>query len=78
MAGGAVRIAGAEIGLSTTGIAGPSGGTEDKPVGLVYIGMAHGEHSVTRRFRFGRDRAMNKECAVRTALDLVRRHLLEQ
>lgn len=78
MAAGAVRIAGAEIGLSTTGIAGPSGGTEDKPVGLVYIGMAHGEHSVTRRFRFGPDRAMNKECAVRTALDLVRRHLLEQ
>jgi nicotinamide-nucleotide amidase len=78
MAAGAVRLEGADIGLSTTGIAGPSGGTEDKPVGLVYIGMVHEEHSETHRFRFGSDRAMNKECAVRTALNLVRRYLLER
>jgi len=78
MAAGAVRISQADIGLSTTGIAGPSGGTEDKPVGLVYIGMAHGERSFACRFRFGNDRAMNKECAVRTALNLVRRYLLKQ
>jgi len=77
MAAGVVRISQADIGLSTTGVAGPSGGTADKPVGLVYIGMVHGEHSITHRHRFGSDRAMNKECAVRTALNLVRRYLLE-
>ncbi len=77
MAASAVRISQADIGISTTGIAGPSGGTEAKPVGLVYIGMVHGDHTVTRRFRFGNDRAMNKECAVRTALNMVRRYLLD-
>jgi len=78
MAAGVVKISQADIGLSTTGIAGPSGGTDDKPVGLVYIGMVHGKRSITRRHRFASDRAMNKECAVRTALNLVRRYLLER
>jgi len=78
MAAGAARISQADIGLSTTGIAGPSGGSEEKPVGLVYIGMAHGEESFARRFQFGNDRIMNKECAARTALNLVRRYLLDR
>ncbi len=78
MAAGVVKISQADIGLATTGIAGPAGGTADKPVGLVYIGMVHGDRSFTRRFQFGRDRSMNKTCAVRSALNLVRQHLLDQ
>ncbi len=52
MAEGVRRIAGADIGISTTGIAGPSGGTEEKPAGLAYIGLADGERTIVRRYVF--------------------------
>src|SRR5688572_11598780 len=50
MAQGAQRIARADIGLSVTGIAGPGGGSEHKPVGLVYIGLATPKQALTRKF----------------------------
>ncbi|HYD15627.1 MAG TPA: nicotinamide-nucleotide amidohydrolase family protein [Hyphomicrobium sp.] len=54
MAAGARRNSGANIALSVTGIAGPSGGSEKKPVGLVYIGLAApGTSALSREFRFG-------------------------
>jgi len=50
MAEGVCRVSGAELGLSATGIAGPTGGTEEKPVGLVYMGVYYkGKTSVVRR-----------------------------
>ena len=52
MAEGVRRIAGADIGISTTGIAGPTGGTEEKPVGLAYIGLADGERTIVKRYVF--------------------------
>jgi nicotinamide mononucleotide (NMN) deamidase PncC len=45
---------------------------------LVFAGLAHPEGSVAQRFLFGQDRLINKECAVRAALDLVRRYLLSR
>jgi nicotinamide-nucleotide amidase len=78
MAEGIRRKSGTTLGLSTTGIAGPTGATVDKPVGLVFAGLAHPEGSVAQRFLFGQDRLINKECAVRAALDLVRRYLLSR
>ena len=70
MALGCAHAAGADMGLSTTGIAGPGGGTPDKPVGLVYIGCAlHGRATVSRHV-FSGDRASVRDQAVRAALDL--------
>jgi len=77
MALGAKRLSGATYGLSTTGIAGPDGGTEDKPVGTVCIGLATPDETrgFKYRFNFGR-RSMNKEIFAISALDILRRELL--
>lgn len=75
MAVGVRRRASTDIGLSTTGIAGPTGGTADKPVGLVYTGIAHeGGAEVTRNV-FAGTRGVIKVRAATHALDLVRMHL---
>lgn len=77
MAEGARQLAGATFGLATSGIAGPSGGTPDKPVGTVCIGLATPEKAFGRRFNFSYpDRWMNKKMFAMTALDLLRRELL--
>lgn len=67
----------ADIGLAITGIAGPSGGTPDKPVGTVWIGYADaaGAHAIMRHFT--PDRLLNKSLSATAALDLVRRQLLQ-
>ncbi len=77
MAVGAARVAKADIGLSVTGIAGPGGGTDAKPVGLVHFALADlGMPSViAARIRFGGDRAAVRSRAVKFSLDLARRHL---
>ncbi len=80
MASGALERLGLDLAVSISGIAGPAGGTAEKPVGLVYLGLAWREGSVTstltieRRFRGERVRV--QKAAALTALDLVRRHLL--
>jgi len=56
MAEGVRRIAGSDIGLSTTGIAGPTGGTEEKPVGLAYIAISNEKSTIVKRFVFTGDR----------------------
>jgi len=77
MAEGVRRVTGADYGLSLTGVAGPDGGTEAKPVGTVFIGLAGPEGTaVVRRFnRF--DRETFKFTSAQQALDLLRRRLLE-
>ena len=77
MAKGAKRISGATCGLSTTGIAGPDGGTESKPVGTVCIGLATPDAVYAHRFHFSSfNRLMNKKIFAITALDLLRKELL--
>jgi nicotinamide-nucleotide amidase len=68
MAEAARRIARADVGLSVTGIAGPGGGTEKKPVGLVYIGLATQQGSAVRKFNFKGDRKDIRQDTVREAL----------
>ncbi len=72
MAEGVRRAGGARIGISTTGIAGPSGGSERKPVGTVHIGIATEQERSARKFVFPGDREMVRERATTAALDLLR------
>lgn len=78
MALGCAQAASADLGIATTGIAGPDGGTADKPVGLVYIGCAfRGKVSVERHVFTG-DRRCVREQAVEQALELAKRVITSQ
>ncbi|MGA3136137.1 MAG: competence/damage-inducible protein A [Terracidiphilus sp.] len=70
------RRTGATLGLGVTGIAGPAGGTESKPVGLVYIALSDAQktESIERRFRGDRERI--RQWTTQQALDLIRRRLM--
>jgi nicotinamide-nucleotide amidase len=74
MAAGIRSKTAADVGISITGIAGPGGGTPDKPVGLVWIGM-DGLDRKARRFHVGGDRAEIRQRAAQAALEMVRRAL---
>jgi competence/damage-inducible protein CinA-like protein len=77
MAEGARTRAASKYGLATTGIAGPTGGSEEKPVGTVYISLAAGDsETVARKFVFPTDRETFKQLAAQAALDLLRRKIL--
>lgn len=76
MAENARYVTGSKLALSTTGIAGPDGGTDEKPVGTIFIGLAAEGHStVVHHHFFSTDRLTFKQRAVTAALDLLRRHL---
>lgn len=79
MAEGARTRAAATYGLATTGIAGPTGGSDEKPVGTVHIALASKDSkTVARKFRFPTDRETFKQLAAQAALDLLRRKLLKE
>jgi competence/damage-inducible protein CinA-like protein len=73
MAKGAALKAGSDIGLSTTGVAGPSGGTEKKPVGLVYIGVYYNGKTQVRKLSYPGLRATIRERSANSVLDLMNR-----
>ncbi len=70
MAEGVVRVSGADIGVSITGIAGPDGGSEEKPVGLVYIGMCFEGKVVVTKNNFSGSRQQIREKAMNIALSM--------
>lgn len=78
MAAGAARSAGADVALAVTGIAGPDGGTKEKPVGLVYIGCFVKGKVRAEEFHFTGNRSKNRDYAVIKALTLLREELLEK
>jgi PncC family amidohydrolase len=75
MAQGVRQALGAEVGLSVSGIAGPSGGTPDKPVGTVWIGLSAEDALRAWRFHFQGDRLQVKQQAVQKALGLLVEYL---
>jgi len=77
MAAGVRRMSGTALGLATTGIAGPSGGTPEKPVGLVCVALAWGSGERAREFRLLGDREQVKYRGAQMALEMLRRHLLD-
>jgi nicotinamide-nucleotide amidase len=72
MAQGVCRVTGADMGVSVTGIAGPSGGSDLKPVGLTYIAVHDKLGTYCEKFLFTHDRVRNKERSAQAALNLVR------
>ena len=76
MAEGIKSISGTDIGVSLTGIMGPTGAVADKPVGTVFIGYCDDKVCTAKRFQFGEDRILNKKRATQAALEMVRRSLL--
>jgi len=78
MAVGVRTRSGADIALAVTGIAGPAGGTEEKPVGTVYIAIATTEENWVTKFHFSGDREQIREITAESGLDLVRKYLLQK
>jgi len=76
MAQGVRKAFGTDIAVSTTGIAGPTGATPTKPVGLVYTGVATVEGVWVKKHQFGKDRLINKQRSAQAALEMVRRVIL--
>ncbi|MEA1962542.1 MAG: competence/damage-inducible protein A [Bacillota bacterium] len=75
MATGIRKCSGADYGLAITGVAGPGGGTEEKPVGLVYIALAAENECKVKELRFVGSRDAVRMVSARSALDILRRHL---
>jgi nicotinamide-nucleotide amidase len=76
MAEGARRAAGVDVGVGITGIAGPGGGSAEKPVGLVYVALAGAAGDAVRRRQFPGDRERVRQQAVQVALEMLRRGLM--
>ena len=75
MAEGSRNKSNVDIGLSTTGIAGPTGGTIEKPVGLVFIGISTKEKTIVKKFQFKGNRLENKQSTCNAALNMLNDYL---
>jgi PncC family amidohydrolase len=75
MAHGARQALGADIGIAVSGIAGPSGGTPEKPVGTVWVGLSSAKDELARHFLWQGDRLENKQQFARDALNLLIEYL---
>ncbi|MCC6865550.1 MAG: competence/damage-inducible protein A [Ignavibacteria bacterium] len=75
MAEGVKRRSKADIGISTTGTAGPTGATRGKPVGTVWIGFSDRKNTFAKKFIFSKDRLRNKDIISKMALEIVRQQL---
>ena len=78
MAVGVRSRSGSDIGLAVTGIAGPGGGTAEKPVGTIYIAIATSEENWVTKFHFQGDREQIREITAQSGLDLIRKYLLQK
>jgi nicotinamide-nucleotide amidase len=70
------RLLRTDLALSVTGVAGPTGGTPEKPVGLVYVALAGAQGAQCSEFRWKGDRRQNREWSARAALEMLHAHLL--
>jgi PncC family amidohydrolase len=77
MAAGARRVLAADVAVAVTGVAGPGGGTPDKPVGLVYVTVDSPDGDSTERLQLEGDRNAIREQATDAALRLLHRHLTQ-
>lgn len=78
MAKGVIKAMNVDYAIATSGIAGPSGGSEDKPVGTVWIAVANNKGVFSKQFLFGKNRERTIQAATLTSLNLMRRFLLNE
>ena len=78
MAEGVRKLTGSDFSIATSGIAGPGGGSESKPVGLVWIGVSSQKGTETLKMVFKGDRKRNSERFAATALDTLRRKIIKE
>jgi nicotinamide-nucleotide amidase len=76
MAQGGKKLLAADICLADTGIAGPGGATPEKPVGLFYLGLSHGEITYSQKHQFQGEREQNKQSAAEAALLWLKEYLI--
>jgi len=76
MAEGVRARFGADLGVATTGISGPDGGSDEKPVGLVHLALSDGDHTHADHFVFPLDRTRHRQLTAQVAIDWVRRAML--
>ena len=72
MLAGTLKKSGADYAVAISGVAGPTGGTKQKPVGTVFIGVSHRGEQIIKRFQFGSNRILNKTASAYSALNLLR------
>ena len=78
MAEGVRRLTGSDFAVSTTGIAGPGGGSAEKPVGLVWIGLSSAQGTETYKIQYSGDRQRNIERSAAYAMNLIRKKILNE
>lgn len=78
MVAGAIRLLGTDVAIATSGIAGPDGGTPEKPVGTVWLAVGNKERTVTRKLQLSKNRLINIQYSAYYALNLLRLFLMEK
>jgi nicotinamide-nucleotide amidase len=75
---GILKLTGADLGVATTGVAGPDGGTPEKPVGTVWIAAGSNDDQTIRKFNFWFDRPGNKLISAKVALYMLRSFIYDK
>jgi len=78
MAGGARKLLDSDYAVATSGIAGPGGGSDDKPVGTLWIAVASEDSTITEKHTFGSERSTNIERFSLAALNLLRKQIISK
>ncbi len=78
MVAGVLKTTGADVGIAVSGIAGPTGGTKEKPVGTIWLAVGDAQNTITAKLGIDRGRAKNIEYAAHSALNLLRKFLFQK